>query len=263
MSVDLSIVVLHFNRWDLTKDCLASIDAQEIPCTYEKVLVDNGSDSSIPFSEEALFADGWRLVRYKENRGHIVGQNRCFESAQGEWVLFVANDVRLYDTECIRELYNYATYQLFVQKRQVGQVQPMVLKPDKSIDHYGMSWTWPGYGTGNRWWNSKDSRIEIVPSTCYLMRKSVWKEVGGFDEGLSTSYEDVDIGIRLQQIGYTNLLWTEAEATHLGNATLRHSPTHTRAAFHRDRCYVVKKHYRGFDRWLRLAAIHLIDALPR
>ena len=68
MSVDLSVMVLHYNRWDLTKDCLASIDAQEIPCTYEKVLVDNGSER--PWAVEEFLRDfpDWNIYRVEKNR---------------------------------------------------------------------------------------------------------------------------------------------------------------------------------------------------
>ena len=246
--VELSITVLHFNRWDLTKDCLASIDAQEIPCTYEKVLVDNGSLEPLP-----ALPDGWQVVGYKENLGHIVGQNRCFESARGEWVLFVANDVRL-QPNCIRGLWN-STVQTFPH---AAQIQPALFTPMGEIDQTGMFWKWPGYGISRKL--NQAGYVPIVPSSCYLMRKTVWKEVGGFDERLKTSHEDVDMGLRLYG---DKIVRTNSHATHLGNATLRHQPSHTRAAFHRDRVYVIQKHYRGADRALRLAAVCLLDSLPR
>ena len=258
--IDLSITVLHYNRWDLTKDCLASIDAQEIPCTYEKVLVDNGSTVPIP-----TLPDGWRLVRYEENLRQIVGQNRCFESVQGEWVLFVANDVRL-NPHCISELwkeaqrgprphwYNgYGTFTL---------LQPTLFQSNHHVDNRGLLWIWPGYGISNR--QSWQWHPSTFSGSCYCIPKQVWSDLGGFDEQLETSYEDVDFCLqaRKQLNTWPSNVFT-ATASHLGNATLRHQPSHNRAAFHRDRVYVIKKHYRGVDRLLRLAAVYLLDAIPR
>ena len=247
--VDLSVVVLHFNRWDLTRDCLASIDAQEIPCTYEKVLVDNGSDIQLLLSQLPV---GWRLVSYQANRGHIVGQNRCFESAQGEWVLFVANDVRLFP-ECLKELW---------EKREEISV-PQLFTQTRHLDNKGLIWYWPGYGYPNGENGiqhfSSEGRISAMTGSCYLMPKWIWNEVGGFDERLMTSHEDIDFCLTARRMGHTIDGYGKAKAIHLGNATLRHQPSHNRAAFHRDRVYIVRKHYKGIDRFIRLCTIYLLD----
>ena len=254
--VDLSITVLHFNRWDLTKYCLASIDAQEIPCSYEKVLVDNGSTLRL---QPETIPTGWKLVSYPDNWGHIKGQNRCFESARGEWVLFVANDVRLYDLDCIRELWRFKEW--WQKGLSIGQIQPMVQTATRQVDQLGMDWKWPGYGISRK--VKPLESIQIVPSTCYLMRKNVWKCIGGFDETLGSSHEDVDMGLRLLNQGCTNLLCSEAEVVHLGNATLKHTLSNHRQVFHQARLKVIRKHYQGWDRLLRLAAVYLLDAIPR
>lgn len=245
MLIELSIVVLHFNRWDLTKDCLTSIDTQPIPYTYEKVLVDNGSTIPLPNPP-----DGWRLIRYEQNRGHIVGQNRCFESAQGEWVLFVANDIRL-QAGCLNAMWT------FKHEQQISQ--PTLFTQAGEIDNRGLAWCWPGYGLSCQ---KLTDHPTTVSGSCYLMRKQVWKNVGGFDAHLTSSYEDVLFGLQARQRGVTSD-WSPAWATHLGNATLRHQPSHNRSAFHRDRVSVIKKCYRGVDRALRLAAVCLLDSIPR
>ena len=246
--IDLSICVLHYNRWDLTRECIASIDQQHIPCDYEKVLVDNGSTED----RHHGIAGDWRLVRYEENRGHIVGQNRCFESAQGIWVLFVANDVRL-RPKAIRELW-YSSH--------LGHIrQPLLITPGGQVDNAGLFWKWPGYGVSRTPYHPQ--LPDCITSTCYLMEKEVWNKVGKFDERLRTSHEDVDFSLRLHELGYNVYARPDARAIHLGNSTLRDQLSHNRAAFHRDRLYVIRKHYRGLDYLTRYLAVQLIDHLPR
>lgn len=244
--VDLSVVVLHYNRWDLTKDCLASIDAQEIPCSYEKVIIDNGSTM-----EEWTPPPGWRKVYLPKNLGHIAGQNKCFEHAQGKWVLFVANDVRLLE-ESVKVLWN-----------EIEDIkQPSLFTPQRDLDNRGLLWIWPGYGVSTSCIGGGTLTFTFAGS-CYLMKKSTWEAVGGFDEHLLTSHEDIEFSLRAIRMGYTIGSTAFSRAIHLGNATLRHSPSHTRAAFHRDRLYVLRKHYHGLDYWLRYLTVQLLDHLPR
>jgi len=245
--IDLSIVVLHFERWDLTKDCLASIDAQEIPCSYEKVLVDNGSTNLLP-----TLPEGWRLARYHIPRGHIVGQNRCFESARGEWVLFVANDVRIRP---------YGIESLWILRQEFSVSQPCLLAQNGAIDNLGLRWYWPGYGMSVK---HVGVPADAFSGSCYLMRKECWRSVGGFDEALHSSHEDIDFSLKMKTHTRWNIISVPVSvATHLGNATLRHQPSHNRAAFHRDRVYLIRKHYTGLNRLLRLACVYLLDSIPR
>ena len=246
--VELSICVLHYNHWGLTKDCLASIDAQEIPCSYEKVLVDNGSTLRL---QPETIPTGWRLVSYPDNWGHIKGQNRCFESAQGEWVLFVANDVRLY-YDCIKPMW--------LLRQNFGVLQTGLDTPEGLTDNFGLQWRWPGYGLS---YKHVVMRPDAFTSTLYLMTKRLWKYVGGFDESLQSSHEDIDFSLSLKQAREQAYCLPTIGARHLGNATLRHQSSHNRAAFHRDRVYVIRKHYVGINRALRLAAVYLLDAIPR
>ena len=249
--IDLSVVVLHFNQWNLTKDCLVSIDAQEIPCSYEKVLVDNGSTTPLLPGWPGLAAEkaGWKIVRYEKNISHISGQNRCFESAHGEWVLFVANDVRLHQN-CVNLLWN--------ARDPKAILQPLLWTASGEVDNGGLQWRWPGYGISQK--RSGSLNPDCFTSSCYLMHHQTW-ESATFDEALLTSHEDVDYSLLIRKAGGYIRCQALAYATHLGNATLRHQPSHNRAAFHRDRVYTVNKHYFGIDRLTRLWTINLIDGI--
>lgn len=236
--------MLHWNRWDLTEPCLKSVDTQTLPkgLTVEKVVVDAGSE------ERLAPIPGWRVVRYEDSTGHIQGQNRCFESARGRWVLYLANDVRLLPT-CLNTLWQENNYHIS---------QPILYTPSRQIDNRGMHWMWPGYGTSSKY---PEFEGVLFNGSCYLMMKMTWEAVGGFDEALRTSHEDIDFSLRAQRMGLKIGALSEAWALHLGNATLRHSPTHTKRAFHQDRLYVVRKHYRSLDRVLRVAAITVLDGV--
>ena len=52
-----------------------------------------------------------------------------------------------------------------------------------------------------------------------MYRREVFKKAGGFDEDFFCYLEDVDLGFRLQLMGYPCLLVTAATVHHLGSAT--------------------------------------------
>lgn len=226
----LSITVLHFQNNKLTNECCDSIDMQELPMEHEKVVVDNGSSSPFPRRK------GWKVVRLKKNVGHIQGQNECFKAANYNFVLFVSNDVRLLQG-CVTSLYYWHLH--------LGQVMPYIANENSK----GLKYVWPGYAfttKRNKW---------ICPSIVYMMEKSTWHAVGGFDPYLGNSQEDVDMGLRLKKCGIRSKCVKDAVAIHLGNQTLKHTLKDHSLEFYKSRQRLIRKHYFGVDRWLRLSTM--------
>ena len=44
--------------------------------------------------------------------------------------------------------------------------------------------------------------MTAVTGACLLIRKKVYEEVGGMDEHLAVSYNDVDLCLKLREAGY-------------------------------------------------------------
>lgn len=244
----ISICVLHYNNNKLTNRCIDNVLLQDITDDYEVMVLDNGS--ALPFKNDKV-----RVVRLEKNTGNIGGQNACFEHAKYNAVLFVSNDVFLM-RGCVKELLAFADQHPFY-----GQVQPKVLSSNWSIDNVGMDWVWPGLGKSRRVFKSKN--VPIVPSIVYLMRKSVWEMIGGFDEALGSSHEDVDMGIRMNREywQYSNYCCFSARAVHMGNATLSKTLENHSEVFKRARERILRKHYSGADLATRLGMLKLLLAL--
>lgn len=261
----LTICVLHYQNNELTDDCLRCIECQEMPEQYRKLIINNGS--TIPYKSPFL---NWETIYLPHNRGNIGGQNACFENSEEGWVLFVANDVRVRHQASILSLYAEAEY----WGEYLGELQPVLMKPDyyrlgllkprhesrqftkRYIDNRGLKWTWPGYGISIKY--SDSPFVDAVTSSCYIMRKKVWREIGGFDESLSSSHEDIDMGIRLKKSGLSALCSYYVCVEHLGNQTLRYTIKDPKRTFYEARIKLIKKHYSGINRFLRLKTINLI-----
>lgn len=230
-----TIAVLAYNNQQMTTECQEAIE-DEVKW-YEKpelVLVDNGSD--IPIMDRK----GWRTIHYVHNVGNVQGQNLCYQVAHGDWIVFVSNDVivsnRFWDA---------------MKEPQTGQVMPLILDGNGSIQSSGGELVWPGYGRNI---NHEVHNPDYIPSICYGMLKSTWAKQGGFDSNFRGAYEDVDFGVRL---GYQNLgVRTEARVYHKGNATLQYK---NNSVFRRERRRFIEKHYRGLSRSAALAVQTLAD----
>lgn len=252
----LTIAVLHYNNKVLTDACLDALHAQADG--HDLLVIDNGSTVPYvpPFS--------CRLVRLPVNVGNIGGTNACYEHAAGNWVLFVANDVQLH-AGCVAALW--------AARRTGGVVQPLLREMGGTVDNLGLRWVWPGYGLRVRQVppGKVYVGVDAFANTCHLMERYTWQSVGGFDPTLGVSHEDVNFSLWLRRstardqqprvIGACLL----AEATHQGGATI--AAQHTRRAlsrrYHQARMQVVRQHYTGLDRWLRLAAVTLLDGVAR
>jgi N-acetylglucosaminyl-diphospho-decaprenol L-rhamnosyltransferase len=78
-----------------------------------------------------------------------------------------------------------------------------------------------------------------------LLKKSALDTVGGFDERYFMFFEDVDLGWRLGESGFTNYYVPSAKATHLGGQSTKHSHDAMLAAHHKSAVRFIKKLYPG------------------
>ena len=88
----VSLIVLNYNKPQLTLECVQSIWQYTEGYAYEIVLVDNGSaDESL--AQLAPLGVAAQLVRVGINRFFGEGNNIGFEASRGQYVVFLNNDV--------------------------------------------------------------------------------------------------------------------------------------------------------------------------
>ena len=81
-----------------------------------------------------------------------------------------------------------------------------------------------------------------VTAACMVLRKTVFDDVGGFDENLPNNFNDVDFCLRLRERGW-QIIWTPyADLIHQESASRgRHSGSAERAQLLRDMAYLQEK----------------------
>mgnify|MGYP000526981934 CR=1 FL=1 len=66
--------------------------------------------------------------------------------------------------------------------------------------------------------------VEAVSGSCMLVRASVFRELGGFDDRYPMHFEDLDLMARVKEAGYTIRLVPDVAISHAGGASSQHRP---------------------------------------
>lgn len=90
----VSVIIINFNTFDLTVNCIRSVITHTKGVAYEIVLVDNASTKDNPDKFLELFP-GIRLVKSAENGGFAKGNNLGIRHATGDIILLLNSDTIL------------------------------------------------------------------------------------------------------------------------------------------------------------------------
>jgi GT2 family glycosyltransferase len=216
----IDVVIVAFNRFDLTDSCLRHLGAQTLP--HRAFLVDNGSTDGT--SERLL--ERWPEVhvqRYEDNRGFAEACNRGVVAGSGEFIVLLNNDV-----DC-RPDFLERLLAPFARDARLGAVAALMLQPGgEVIDSIGMSSdvTLAGFPRlqGQPASRATDPHpiLSCPAGTAAAYRRAAWHEVGGLDESIFAYMEDLDLGLRLRAAGWLAIAVPDAVGVHLGSATHGH-----------------------------------------
>jgi GT2 family glycosyltransferase len=126
--VDVSVVIVNYNTFDLTSKCIQSIYDHTQGCTFEIVLVDNASTERSARDFLDVFPDVI-VIENSFNSGFAKGNNIGITRASGEVVLLLNSDA---------ELKNNALgicRHVLSQNEKVGVVASRLEYPDGRVQH--------------------------------------------------------------------------------------------------------------------------------
>ena len=218
----VSLIVLNYNKPQLTLECVQSIWQHTEGWHYEVVLVDNGSaDESV--AQLAPLGVAAQLVRVGVNRFFGEGNNIGFEASRGRYVVFLNNDVTVtpgWLAPLINRLEADAT---------MGATGPMMIYPDGRLQEAGAQVHADGsseqFGKGG---NPDDPAyaqqrdVGYVSAAAVAMRRETFAQVLGFDLCYEPAYyEDADLCMKIRQMGLRIVYCPDSRIVHHENATSR------------------------------------------
>ena len=212
-----TIVVPIHDGASMTKQCLDELLADRRG--PEIVVVDDASNDETEFLLET-YADRFRVIRNPQNLGFARSCNLGAASATTEFLIFLNNDT-IPQPGWLEALVRHAD--LHPEAAVIGC---KLLYPDGTIQHAGVTFTqdgrpyhlYKGFPSGHPA-VSHSRKLQAVTAACVLVRRSVFEELGGFDESYLNSYEDLDLCMRVGILGHDVRYCPDAVLTHLESAT--------------------------------------------
>nr|WP_283250918.1 glycosyltransferase [Rhabdothermincola salaria] len=222
----LDVVVVSHRSADHLAACLAGL-----PPEAHVVVVDNASpDASVAVAEAA----GAEVVAGAVNAGFAAGANRGAALGTGEAVLFLNPDA-VVDADMVRAL-----VQRLVDEPDLAVVSPRLRHPDGSQQR--VWWPFPSPASAwseaigrHRWPAGRrgpsgprggaDDGVGgaagrgFVIGACFLVRRSVFDALGGFDTRFWLYGEEAELCRRAVDAGWRVAVADDLEAAHVGGAS--------------------------------------------
>lgn len=224
-----SVIIVNYNTPALVRNCVQSVLDSSIASHEDIVVVDNAStDNSFAVLKQTL-PPGVRLVRASLNRGFAAGVNFGMAGCVRDLVLVLNPDTYFVDPSLEKVV------ALLKSESDVGLVGLDLIYPDgerqfsarrfyslldilsrrlplgkleafkRRIDHHLMREAWK---------DGTPFEADWVVGTGFIVRRSLWADLGGMDEHFFLYMEDVDICARIWQAGYRVLCVPGARLTH-------------------------------------------------
>ena len=102
--IDLSIIIVNYNTFDLTSSCIQSIYKYTEGINFEIILVDNASDEKSP-DEFLIPFPNIHLIKSDKNIGFAKGNNLAISKAKAKTILLLNSDTELTDN-AIKKAYD-------------------------------------------------------------------------------------------------------------------------------------------------------------
>lgn len=218
-SIRVSAVVVDYHAGAALGECIDSLVANQVG---DVVVVENGEPGS---ASSVLANRRVTLVEPGANLGYGRGVNRgVAEAARSTYVLVSNPDVVVHGG-CVARLVAHLD-----AHREVAIASPEIRRPDGSTYpsqrvfpnvwlaglHALLEPVWPGNPATRRYRSPRsDGSVDWVSGACFLIRRSVFEEVGGFDERYFMFAEDMALCWQVAQHGHRVVVVPGAVVTHI------------------------------------------------
>ena len=212
----VSIIIPNKNHCEDLKRCIRSIKRLTTYSNYEIVIVDNQSNEEdlVEFYDQLRCDDRTNIVSFDKEFNYSEANNFGVRCATGEYYILLNNDTEVISPAWIEEMLMYA------QRDDIGAVGAKLYFPDHTIQHAGVILGLGPHRTAGHAFSKVDGEnlgymgrlyyaqnVSAVTAACVMIPRRVWEAVNGLDTSFAVAFNDVDLCMRIRQMGYL-IVWT-------------------------------------------------------
>lgn len=252
--MDLSVVIVNYQTFELTKNTINSILDYEYPFSLEIFVVDNASGDDSLARLKDYFGDKVIFIASAENNGFAAGNNQALRQATGKYQLLLNSDTIVWENT-LENIYAYME-----EHTDVGACGCRVLLENGDLD-LACKRSFPN--VKNSFFrlfhiptNSSDDdynltnlpddgiyEIDCLTGAFMFMRKTALDEAGLLDETFFMYGEDIDLCYRIKHAGWKIIYYGESKITHLKGASSKKQKSKLIYEFYRAMYIYYKKHH--------------------
>ena len=229
---ELSIIFVNWNSAHYLETAITSTYSHTSGIHFEIIVVDNASPSSDADSVKKRFPE-IQLMKAAVNLGFGRANNLGFQSASGQYVLFLNPDTKLVNPainmmlDQLKSMPDRGTIGCKLLNSDLSlqtsciQTFPTIL--NQVLDTDVLRKRWPA----SRLWGTKAlysdavaaAKVEVVSGACLMIRREVFEKVGGFTEEYFMYAEDLDLCNKVVRAGYHNYYTGGGTVIHYGGGS--------------------------------------------
>lgn len=264
----IDVVVVNWNSGSQLKRCVKSVDGK-----FHTIIVDNAScDSS---EQSILDLPNVTLIRQNENQGFGKACNIGARLCRSDFILFLNPDAAIFpDTLDKLLVFMHDTananvgicgVQLIDEGGHVARHCARFPTTNGFVAHaMGLDRIFPRIGhVMSEWDHATTRQVDQVIGAFFLVRRSLFEALGGFDERFFVYYEEVDFSLRANRAGWKSAYFAGVNAFHAGNGTTRNIKARRLFYSLRSRLLYVFKNFVWYKAFMVFIASVFIEPISR
>lgn len=221
------IIILNWNNWPDTLECLESLKNNDYP-NYQVVIIDNGSREKPTVPDSKV-----KIIYNKENLGFSGGNNIGIKYALekgADYILLLNNDT-IVAKDFLSEMIKVTE-----KDKKIGMIGPKIyFYGDKNRIWFAggqVNWLYNqgqmrGYNKIDKGQYDSPEETDYITGCCLLIKKKVIEKIGLMSKDYFLYYEDTDWSLKVQQAGFKCLFVPRAKIWHKGSkSSLEGSPSY-------------------------------------
>ncbi len=215
------IIIPTKDRVDVLRTCIGSILRRSSYNNYSIMIVDNSSVERETFEYYNSLKDNPKIsiLEYDRPFNFSAINNYAVSKANSEFLVLLNNDTEVISPDWIEEMLGFG------QREDVGAVGALLYYSNDTVQHAGIIIGIKGVAGHSHKYYTKDSggyfgrlktvqNVSAVTGACMMTKKSIFEEIGGFDENMSHAFNDVDYCLKMREKGYLVIYTPYAELHH-------------------------------------------------